>query len=134
MAGLAVGYLPLALVPGVPLMSGLAVLAGLFLAPSLACAFVVVDRHAPVGTVTEAFSWIVTTFGVGAALGTAVAGPAAQYGGAAAAFGVAGAGGVVALAVLLASGRYLMPPQPATGTEKDRIAAVEPGLRSTHQA
>ncbi|MEU1538514.1 MFS transporter [Actinacidiphila glaucinigra] len=133
-AGLAVGYLPLALVPGVPLMCGLAVLAGLFLAPALACAFVVVDRHAPVGTVTEAFSWIVTTFGVGAALGTAVAGPAAQYGGAAAAFGVAGAGGVVALAVLLACGRYLKPPEPATGTEKDRIAVVEPGLRSTHQA
>ncbi|WP_431960463.1 MFS transporter [Actinacidiphila sp. bgisy160] len=134
MAGLAVCYLPLALAPGVALMSGLAVLAGLFLAPSLACAFVVVDRHAPVGTVTEAFSWIVTTFGVGAAVGTAAAGPAAQYGGAAAAFGVAGAGGVVALVVLLASGRYLTPPEPATGTEKDRIAVVEPGLRSTHQA
>jgi MFS family permease len=134
MAGLAVCYLPLVLVPGVPLMAGLAVLAGLFLAPTLACAFVVVDRHAPVGTVTEAFSWIVTAFGVGAAVGTAAAGPAAQYGGAAAAFGVAAAGGAVALAVLLASGHYLMAPHPATGTEKDRIAAVEPGLRSTHQA
>ncbi|PBO21697.1 MFS transporter, partial [Streptomyces albidoflavus] len=72
---LALGYLPLALTPGVAAMTGLAVVSGLFLAPALACAFVVVDRHAPRGTVTEAFSWLVTVFGVGAALGTGAAGP-----------------------------------------------------------
>ncbi|MFC7467256.1 hypothetical protein ACFQVA_06040 [Actinomadura keratinilytica] len=71
---LALGYLPLALTPGVAAMTGLAVVSGLFLAPALACAFVVVDRHAPRGTVTEAFSWLVTVFGVGAALGTGAAG------------------------------------------------------------
>lgn len=134
MAGLAVCYLPLVLVPGVALMAALAALSGLFLAPSLACAFVVVDRHAPAGTVTEAFSWIVTGFGVGAAIGTAASGPAAQYGGAVAAFTVAGAGGLAALAVLLAGGRPLALPNPASGTEKDRIAAAQDGLRSTHQA
>ncbi|MFF3564273.1 MFS transporter [Streptomyces sp. NPDC002574] len=134
MAGLAVGYLPLALVPGVASLTALAALSGLFLAPSLACAFVVVDRHAPAGTVTEAFSWIVTAFGVGAAVGTAASGPAAQYGGAVAAFTVAGAGGLAALAVLLAGGRPLRLPNPASGTEKDRIAAAQDGLSSTHQA
>ena len=134
MAGLALCYLPLALVPGVAAMTALAGLSGLFLAPSLACAFVVVDRHAPSGTVTEAFSWLVTAFGVGAAVGTAAAGPAAQYGGASAAFAVAGAGGLVALLVMVATGRFLAFPNPATALEKDRIAAPEPGFTSTHQA
>jgi MFS family permease len=108
MAGLAVFFPPLGLVPGVAAMTALAGLSGLFLAPMLACAFVVVDRHAPVGTVTEAFSWIVTTMGVGAAVGTAVTGPAAQYAGVSAAFAVAGAGGLAALLVLLAAGRSLV--------------------------
>ncbi|MDX6331940.1 MAG: hypothetical protein QOI83_4323 [Streptomycetaceae bacterium] len=112
-AGLAVCFLPLELVPGVAAMTALAVLSGLFLAPMLACSFVVVDRHAPVGTVTEAFSWIVTTMGVGAAVGAAVAGAAAQYGGASAAFSVAGAGGLAALLVLLATGRFLVLRPPA---------------------
>jgi MFS family permease len=134
MVGLAVCYLPLALVPGVVAMTALAGLSGLFLAPVLACAFVVVDRHAPSGTVTEAFSWIVTAFGVGAAVGTAAAGPAAQYGGATAAFAVAGAGGLVALVVLQACGRFLVFSNLASRTEKDRIAAAEPGFSPTHQA
>jgi predicted MFS family arabinose efflux permease len=86
------------------------VLSGVFLAPSLACAFVVVDRHAPRGTVTEAFSWLVTTFGVGAALGSAVAGPAVELAGTAAGFAVAAAGGLVALLVLLVTGRALRAP------------------------
>jgi MFS family permease len=49
-AALALGYLPLALVPGVPAMTALAGVAGMFLAPALACAFVVIDRHAPAWT------------------------------------------------------------------------------------
>ena len=95
------------LVPGVVAMTALAGLSGVFLAPALACAFVVVDRHAPSGTVTEAFSWLVTTFGVGAAAGTAVVGPVIERGGAAAGFGVAGAGGIAALLVLLVTARAL---------------------------
>ncbi|MCQ4082657.1 MFS transporter [Streptomyces sp. RB6PN25] len=136
---LAAAYVPLVTVPGVALMTALAGLSGLFLAPVLACAFVVVDRHAPSGTVTEAFSWIVTAFGVGASAGTAIAGPAAQYGGAPAGFGVAAAGGVVALLVLLGSGRFLR----VSNTRElhrhdvkktDRIGTVEPGFSSSHQA
>ncbi|MEU6213494.1 MFS transporter [Streptomyces sp. NPDC047023] len=104
---LAVCYLPLLLVPGPVAMTALSALAGVFLAPSLACAFIVVDRHAPTGTVTEAFSWLVTFFGVGAAIGTAAAGPAVEQGGAAAGFGVACAGGVAALVVLMLTQRAL---------------------------
>lgn len=104
---LALGYLPLLLVPGPVAMTALTALAGVFLAPALACAFIVVDRHAPSGTVTEAFSWLVTTFGVGAALGSAVSGPAVELAGTPAGFAVAGIGGFVAFLVLLATGRVL---------------------------
>ncbi|MEV8062711.1 MFS transporter [Streptomyces antimycoticus] len=143
---LALGYLPLMLVPGVVMMTVLAGVAGVFLAPALACAFVVVDRHAPTGTVTEAFSWLVTTFVVGNAVGTAVAGPAVQLGGVAPGFAVPAAGGVAALAVLLAAQRFLLdrprpvvrptvPPTPDEPcAENDRNRAVEPGFRARHQA
>lgn len=144
---LAGGYLPLMLVPGVVAMTALAALSGVFLAPALACAFVVVDRHAPSGTVTEAFSWLVTTFGVGAAAGTAVVGPVIEWGGAAAGFAVVGGGGAAAFLVLLLTGRALSPGPdspygtghgpdtvPVTGAENDRNAPREPGFRSGRQA
>ncbi|NKQ27596.1 MFS transporter, partial [Streptomyces galbus] len=73
-------YLPLTLMPGAVAMVALTALAGVFLAPAIACAFVIVDRHAPSGTVTEAFSWLVTTFTVGASVGTGVAGPVVEAG------------------------------------------------------
>lgn len=87
---------------------------------------------------TEAFSWLVTTFGVGAAAGTAAAGPAVELGGTAWSFAVAGAGGVAALVVLLATGRVLADPgrttAVVTGSENDRNGAVEPGFSSGHKA
>ena len=132
--GLALCYPPLMLVPGLAVMLPLAALSGLFLAPALACAFLVVDRHAPAGTVTEAFSWVVTAVGVGAALGTAVAGAAAQHAGAAAAFGTAAGGGAAALLVLLCTSRILTVPNLTAGSEKDRIRPVEPRFSTTHQA
>ncbi|RPK66981.1 Major Facilitator Superfamily protein [Streptomyces sp. ADI96-02] len=135
---LALGYLPLALTPPVPAMTALAALAGVFLAPAIACSFIVVDRHAPRGTVTEAFSWLVTTFGVGAAAGTAAAGPAVELGSTAWSFGVAGAGGAAALAVLLATGRVLAAPRRTPGaavkSENDRNGAVEPGFSTAPEA
>ncbi|MEU5838509.1 MFS transporter [Streptomyces diacarni] len=153
----AAGNLPLALVPGVPPMVALGALSGCFLAPSLACAFVVVDRHAPSGTVTEAFSWLVTTFGVGAAAGTAVVGTVLETAGTGAGFALAGAGGLAALGVMLAGRRVLRPPegdargavtgsparppggetpQPeaetrAPGAQTDRNGEPEPGFRSS---
>ncbi|MFI7101524.1 MFS transporter [Streptomyces sp. NPDC050161] len=135
---LALGYLPLVLTPGVAGMTALTGIAGVFLAPALACAFVVVDRHAPHGTVTEAFSWLVTTFGVGSAVGASVVGPAVERGGAAAGFAVAGGGGIAALLVLLSTKRFLGDPVARTvvaaPAENDRNGAVEPGFRARHQA
>lgn len=135
---LALGYLPLALTPGVAAMTALSAVAGVFLAPAIACAFIVVDRHAPRGTVTEAFSWLVTTFGVGAAVGTAVAGPAVEIGGTSWSFAVAGAGGIAALLVLMATQRVLAVPgrsmDIAGSSENDRNGAAELGFSSGREA
>ncbi|WP_413756425.1 MFS transporter [Streptomyces sp. MMBL 11-3] len=135
---LAVCYLPLVLVPGVVAMTALVALAGVFLAPCIACAFIIVDRHAPRGTVTEAFSWLVTTFTVGASVGTGLAGPVVERGGAVWGFAVPGAAGGAALLVLLATGRVLA----ATGggavvggsSENDRNGAAEPRFSAGSQA
>lgn len=55
-------------------MLALAFLAGVMLAPSLACAFVVLDAEAPSGTVTEAFAWLVTAILLGTSAGSGIAG------------------------------------------------------------
>ncbi|MEU9285572.1 MFS transporter [Streptomyces sp. NPDC048275] len=135
---LAVCYLPLLLMPGAVAMTALSALAGVFLAPCIACAFIIVDRHAPRGTVTEAFSWLVTTFTVGASVGTGLTGPVVEWGGAVWGFAVPGAAGAAALVVLLATGRVLA----ATGegavvavsSENDPNRAVEPRFSSGDRA
>ncbi|MYV50847.1 MFS transporter [Streptomyces sp. SID2888] len=135
---LAVCYVPLTLVPGAVAMTVLTGVAGVFLAPCIAVAFVLVDRHAPGGTVTEAFSWLVTTFTVGASVGTGLAGPVVQAGGARWGFGVPGAAAVVSLLVLLATGRVLAAPvgrgRVAVSSENDPNRAVEPRFSSGDRA
>ncbi|GKQ34789.1 MFS transporter [Streptomyces sp. A012304] len=135
---LAVCYLPLTLMPGAVAMVGLTVLAGVFLAPAIACAFVIVDRHAPRGTVTEAFSWLVTTFTVGHSLGTGLAGPVVEAGGASWGFAVPAAAGAVSLLVLVATQRVLAAPAGsavvAASSENDPNRAVEPRFSSRDRA
>ncbi|MEV6173742.1 MFS transporter [Streptomyces sp. NPDC051954] len=135
---LAVCYLPLLLMPGPVAMTLLTVLAGVFLAPVIACAFVLVDRHAPRGTVTEAFSWLVTMFTVGASVGTGLAGPVVEAGGALWGFAVPGAAGGVSLLVLLVTVRVLVAPGGravvAAASENDRNRAVEPRFSSGDRA
>ncbi|MFF3847526.1 MFS transporter [Streptomyces sp. NPDC002328] len=135
---LAVCYLPLMLMPDAVGMVALTALAGVFLAPALACAFVIVDRHAPRGTVTEAFSWLVTMFTVGMSVGTGVAGPVVEEGGALWGFAVPGAAGAVALLVLLATGRVLAVPAVsavvAASSENDPNRAAEPRFSSGDRA
>ncbi|WP_340382028.1 MFS transporter [Streptomyces sp. SS7] len=135
---LAVCYAPLMLMPGAVAMVGLATLAGVFLAPVLACAFVIVDRHAPRGTVTEAFSWLVTTFTVGASVGTGVAGPVVEAGGAVRGFAVPVVAGGVSLLVLLVTGRVLAAPAVsavvASSSENDPNRAAEPRFSSGDRA
>lgn len=135
---LAVCYLPLTLMPGAVAMTLLAVLAGVFLAPVIACAFVLVDRHAPAGTVTEAFSWLVTTFTVGASVGTGLAGPVVERGGALWGFAVPGVAGGVSLLVLLVTGGVLTAPVGravvASSSENDPNRAAEPRFSSGDRA
>ncbi|MFH9007790.1 MFS transporter [Streptomyces afghaniensis] len=135
---LVVCYLPLMLMPDAVPMVALTALAGVFLAPAIACAFVLVDRHAPRGTVTEAFSWLVTTFTVGHSVGTGVAGPVVEVGGALWGFAVPGVAGGVSLLVLTATGRVLAAPGGgavvAAGSENDPNRAVEPRFSSGDRA
>ncbi|MGW2032009.1 MULTISPECIES: MFS transporter [Streptomyces] len=135
---LAVCYLPLMLTPGPVAMVLLSVVAGVFLAPCIACAFIIVDRHAPSGTVTEAFSWLVTTFTVGASVGTGLAGPVVQAGGTLWGFALPGAAGAVSLLVLLATGGVLAAPARggivAASSENDPNRAAEPRFSSGDRA
>ncbi|SOD87799.1 MFS transporter [Streptomyces sp. Ag109_G2-15] len=135
---LAVCYLPLLLMPGAVAMVLLTVVSGVFLAPCIACAFIIVDRHAPSGTVTEAFSWLVTTFTVGASVGTGLAGPVVQSGGALWGFALPGVAGAVSLLVLLATGRVLAAPVRsgvvAASSENDPNRAAEPRFSSGDRA
>ncbi|MFD9317451.1 MFS transporter [Streptomyces sp. NPDC060053] len=135
---LAVCYLPLTLMPGAVAMVALTALAGVFLAPAIACAFVIVDRHAPRGTVTEAFSWLVTTFTVGASVGTGLAGPVVEAGGAPWGFTVPAVAGAVSLVVLLATGRVMAVPVGsgvvAASSENDPNRAAEPRFSSGDRA
>ncbi|GAA2647271.1 MFS transporter [Streptomyces vastus] len=135
---LAVFYVPLMLTPGAVAMTALIALSGLFLAPCIACAFVLVDHHAPRGTVTEAFSWLVTTFTVGMSVGTGLAGPVVEWGGAVWGFALPGVAGAVALLVLLATGRVLAVAGSGgvveVASENDRNGAGEPRFSAGHQA
>jgi MFS family permease len=120
LAGLAAGYVPLMAAPGLPPMLVLAFLSGVFLAPTLACAFTLVDELAPRGTVTEAFGWVVAAMGSGTAFGSAIAGVAGDLAGVSGAFAGAGIAGILAL-VLCLLGRGLMrpaalEPQPSTAS------------------
>jgi MFS family permease len=90
----AVGVLPFALCM---------LLAGLAVAPTIGCLYLLVDRSAPPGTVTEAFTWVTSAFTAGIAAGSALAGSLVQHAGPGAAF-LLGLG-TVAAAMLLARAR-----------------------------
>jgi MFS family permease len=90
----AVGVLPFALCM---------LLAGLAVAPTIACLYLLVDRSAPPGTVTEAFTWVTSAFTAGTAVGSALAGSLVQHASPGAAF-LLGLGAVAA-ATLLARAR-----------------------------
>jgi predicted MFS family arabinose efflux permease len=115
LAALAVSHGALIVATGDVLAIGAVILlAGATIAPTEASVYAMVDRAAPAGTRTEAFSWLVTASSTGAAVGAAVAGALAQTAGAPAAFAFAGAaGGLAMLTAALASRRIdNMTPEP----------------------
>jgi MFS family permease len=70
--------LPLIAAPSIAVMTALALIAGLCLAPYMAAANQLVGDVAPPGAVTEAFAWPITAIAIGAATGSAAAGAIAQ--------------------------------------------------------
>jgi MFS family permease len=112
----AIGLLPLAAAPSLGAMAPLAVLAGLAFAPAVTCMYLLVDRVAPPGTGTEAYTWILTATAGGQALGAGTAGVIAQHAGVRPALLVASGAAVVGVLVALARRRTLsQPPVPAAG-------------------
>ncbi|GAA2728149.1 MFS transporter [Actinocorallia aurantiaca] len=107
LAGLTVGYALLMLTPSIPAMVLLSYLSGVFLAPTLACVFGLVEGLAPTGTVTEAFAWIVAFMTVGTSAGSALAGWLQEASGNRAAFSGAAFGGLAAVALCLLGGALL---------------------------
>jgi MFS family permease len=71
---LPLSLLPLALAPSVPVMAALVLPAGMFIAPLLATRNELIGWVAPPGARTEAYTWPVTAFVGGIALGSALAG------------------------------------------------------------
>jgi MFS family permease len=88
--------LPLLAAPSIAVMTALALIAGLCLAPYMAAANQLVGDVAPPGAVTEAFAWPITAIAIGAATGSAVAGAIAQAIGWRPGFAAVIAAGVVA--------------------------------------
>jgi len=89
------------------MMSALILVAGATIAPTAAGIYAMVDRFAPAGTQTEAFSWLFTAGSAGAAAGAAIAGVLAQGAGPGAVFAFAGAAGGLAALVAVLGSRHL---------------------------
>jgi MFS family permease len=90
----------------------LLVVVGVAIAPAIACLYLLVDRLAPAGTVTEAFTWVTTAFAAGFAAGNALGGSLVHGVGTDRAFLVA-AGGVAAAALLARVRRNALAAVPA---------------------
>ena len=77
----AVAFALLAVARSGPQLGAVIPLAGAPIAPALACAYLLVGRLAPDGTVTEAFTWVSSCFMGGIAAGNAAGGAIAQHAG-----------------------------------------------------
>jgi MFS family permease len=75
---LGLGSAPLPLAPSIAVMGLLLVLTGLALAPLAITEYALVDRLAPSGTQTEAYSWQIVANVMGAAAGSVIAGVLAE--------------------------------------------------------
>ena len=109
---LPLGLLPMALAPSVAVMALLVIPAGMFIAPLLATRNELVGWVAPEGARTEAYTWPVTAFVGGIAIGSALAGAIVEGPGWRTAFVVAGA--VAAVGTLIVALRRNTLVEPAT--------------------
>ncbi|HEX2413013.1 MAG TPA: MFS transporter [Solirubrobacteraceae bacterium] len=99
---LPIGLLPLAAAPSVPVMALLVIPAGMFIAPLLATRNELVGWVAPEGARTEAYTWPVTAFVGGIAVGSAVAGMIVEAASWRTAFVVAGVVAMLGTAIAVA--------------------------------
>ncbi|MBL7255807.1 MFS transporter [Paractinoplanes lichenicola] len=114
---LAAGHLSLAVAP-----PALIVLAGTVIAPILASAYAMVDKAAPTGTATEAFTWLATATATGTAAGAAAAGTLADFTTPTTGFLLAGTAALTA--ALIAATRIPSPHHAATHTTRRTNAAA----------
>jgi predicted MFS family arabinose efflux permease len=102
LGGLTAGHFALVPAAGSVLAMGAVLLvAGAAIAPAYASIYAMVERAAPHGTVTEAFSWLATATAIGASLGAAGAGALADAAGVEAGFVLAAGAGLVATLLLM---------------------------------
>jgi MFS family permease len=95
-----------------PAMGAIILLAGATIAPTGSVIYAMVDRFAPAGTRTEAFSWLFTSSSTGAAAGAAGAGTLVQVIAPEAAFAFAGIVGGLAVVVAILGSCQLAPRGP----------------------
>jgi len=122
-AALAAGHL--ALVPAVgstATLAGVLFVAGAAIAPTFATAYAMVERVAPAGTVTEAFSWLATALAVGSAAGSAAGGALTEHAGPTAALLLAGLAGVLATIIAALRTASLSPSRWAEWSSPSRTA------------
>jgi len=101
---LPIGYLPLALAPSIPVMAGLALLAGVCIAPTLTAGNQIAGDVAPEGAETEAYTWPTMSLVAGIAVGNWVAGVLVESG--SWQRGCLAAAGAASVAALLAALRW----------------------------
>jgi predicted MFS family arabinose efflux permease len=71
---LAVGTVPIALAPNIPVMAAAGLIIGLAISPTVVAGMGLVEKLVPAAAVTEGFAWVGTALGVGVALGSSLAG------------------------------------------------------------
>jgi MFS family permease len=109
---LPIGLLPLAAAPSVAVMALLVIPAGMFIAPLLATRNELVGWVAPKGARTEAYTWPVTAFVGGIAVGSAVAGVIVEAASWRWAFVAAGVVAMIGTAVAVARRGTIASPAP----------------------
>ena len=111
LALLALGSAPLPFAPSIAAMGALLLLTGFALAPLATTEYALVDRLAPAGTLTEAYSWHIVANVLGAGAGSVIAGVLAEEVSVEWALATAGIACAAGFAVGLARRRTLLAPE-----------------------
>jgi predicted MFS family arabinose efflux permease len=105
--------LPMLVAGSMVQMGAAMVLAGLFLPPTAAAGYLMIDRITPPGTMTEATTWAMTSNVAGAAIGAALGGLVIQHADVSWAFVLAFAGPALGTLIAVAFRRDFEVPEPA---------------------